>query len=202
MLVVDDGSLDRTAEIVSELAATEPRLRVLQEPHRGKGGAVRAGMLAASGSYRMLCDADFSMPVGEIALFLPPRVGGFDVAIGTREGPGAIRVGEPGHRHLMGRAFNGLIQCLLLPGIEDSQCGFKCFSAQAAELLFSRQTIEGFAFDVEILYLARSKELQIVEVPITWHYMEASSVKPLRDTWRMGRAALGIRLRASLGRYR
>ena len=202
VLVVDDGSQDRTAEVVRDLAVAEPRLRVLEEPHRGKGGAVRAGMLAARGRYRFLCDADFSMPVLELDRFLPPYLHDWDVAIATREGPGAVRVGEPLHRHLMGRVFNSLIQALLLPGIEDSQCGFKCFTARAAEFLFPRQTVEGFAFDVEVLYLARQQGMRIVEVPITWHYMDASSVKPVRDTWNMGRAALGIRIGAMLGRYK
>ncbi len=200
--MVDDGSEDGTAAVVRALAAAEPRLQLLEEPHRGKGGAVRAGMLAARGRYRFLCDADFSMPVTELDRFLPPYLHGWDVAIATREGPGAVRVGEPGHRHFMGRVFNGLIQVLLLPGIEDSQCGFKCFTDRAAEFLFPRQTVDGFAFDVELLFLARQQGMRILEVPITWHYMEASSVRPIRDTWRMGRAALGIRLGAALGRYK
>jgi len=200
--VVDDGSTDSTVEVVRNLAKSEERLRLIEEPHRGKGGAVRSGMLAAKGEFRFLCDADFSMPPSEIDRFLPPYIEPCDIAIATREGPGAVRVGEPSHRHLMGRVFNGLIQYMLLPGIEDSQCGFKCFSARAAEFLFSRQTIEGFAFDVEILFLAREQGMKLVEVPITWYYMDASSVRPVRDTWRMGRAAFDIRIGALLGRYR
>ena len=202
VVVVDDGSTDSTVQVVRDLAQSEARLRLIEEPHRGKGGAVRTGMLAATGEFRFLCDADFSMPPREIDRFLPPYIGPCDIAIATREGPGAVRVGAPSHRHLMGRVFNGLIQCRLLPGVEDSQCGFKCFSARAAEFLFSRQTIEGFAFDVEILFLAREQGMHLVEVPITWYYMDASSVRPVRDTWRMGRAAFDIRIGALLGRYR
>ncbi len=191
--VVDDGSTDRTAEVVEDLARDEPRLLVQREPHRGKGGAVRAGMLASAARYRFLADADFSMPVEEVARFLPPYLQAADVAIGTREGPGAVRVGEPGGRHVMGRVFNTLIQALLLPGIADSQCGFKCFSARAADALFRDQTVDGFAFDVEVLYLARRQGFAVVEVPITWHYVEASKVSPVRDTGRMVREVLRIR---------
>jgi len=199
--VVDDGSADGTCAYVESLAADEPRVVLQREPHRGKGGAVRAGMLASDASLRFLCDADFSMPVHEVDRFLPPYLSDYDVAIGTREGPGAHRVGEPESRHVMGRVFNGLIQATLLPGIADSQCGFKCFTAEAAEALFSRQTIEGFAFDVEILYLARRLGLGVVEVPITWYYDDVSSVKPVRDTWRMLKEVLRIRASHALGRY-
>ncbi len=192
--VVDDGSEDGTRDVVASLAADEPRLILQAEPHRGKGGAVKAGMLASDADFRFLCDADFSMPVQEVERFLPPYLDGYDVAIGTREGPGAVRVGEPESRHLMGRVFNGLVTTLLVPGIDDTQCGFKCFSGAAAERLFPHQTIDGFAFDVEILYLARRAGMRVVEVPITWYYMEASSVKPVRDTWRMFKEVLRIRM--------
>ncbi|HCP45599.1 MAG TPA: glycosyl transferase [Deltaproteobacteria bacterium] len=200
--VVDDGSSDGTCDIVESIAAGDPRVVLQREPHRGKGGAVRAGMLASKADYRFLCDADFSMPVAEVERFLPPYLGNYDIAIGSREGPGALRVGEPWRRHAMGRVFNRMIQTLLLPGVADSQCGFKCFTAHAAELLFPQQTVDGFAFDVEILFLARQAGLEVVEVPITWHYMDESSVHPVRDTWRMGREVLRIRARHGLGRYR
>jgi len=200
--VVDDGSADGTRDIVAELARDEPRLVLQAEPHRGKGGAVRAGMLASDADFRFLCDADFSMPVQEVERFLPPYLDGYDLAIGTREGPGAVRIGEPESRHLMGRVFNTLVTTALVPGFDDTQCGFKCFSAAAAEQLFPKQTIDGFAFDVEVLFLARKAGMRVVEVPITWYYMEASSVKPIRDTWRMVREVSRIRLADARGRYR
>jgi dolichyl-phosphate beta-glucosyltransferase len=200
--VVDDGSSDGTRDVVAELARDEPRLMLQAEPHRGKGGAVRAGMLASDADFRFLCDADFSMPVQEVRRFLPPYLDGYDLAIGTREGPGAVRIDEPESRHLMGRVFNGLVTTLLVPGIDDTQCGFKCFSRRAAEALFPLQTIDGFAFDVEVLFLARRAGMRIVEVPITWYYMEASSVKPVRDTWRMIREVMRIRIADATGRYR
>lgn len=200
--VVDDGSTDGTCRVVDEIAARQPGLVLQREPHRGKGGAVRAGMLASRASFRFLCDADFSMPVEEVSRFLPPRLSGYDLAIATREGPGAVRVGEPTSRHLMGRGFNLLVTALLVRGIADTQCGFKCFSGAAADALFPLQTIDGFAFDVEVLFLARKAGMRIEQVPITWYYMEASSVRPVRDTWRMLREVGRIRLRDLSGRYR
>ncbi|MCP4871805.1 MAG: glycosyltransferase family 2 protein [Proteobacteria bacterium] len=200
--VVDDGSADGTREVVTDLARDEPRLVLQAEPHRGKGGAVKAGMLASEADFRFLCDADFSMPVQEVERFLPPYLDGYDLAIGTREGPGAVRIDEPESRHIMGRVFNAVFTTALVPGIDDTQCGFKCFSASAAERLFPLQTIDGFAFDVEILFLARKAGMSIVEVPITWYYMEASSVKPVRDTWRMIKEVARIRLAEAQGRYR
>ncbi len=199
--VVDDGSEDDTCVVVESFAKDEPRLVLQREPHRGKGGAVRAGMLGSSAEFRFLCDADFSMPVHEVDRFLPPYLSGYDIAIGTREGPGAHRVGEPESRHVMGRVFNGLIQATLLPGIADSQCGFKCFTAAAAEALFPHQTIDGFSFDVEVLYLARRLGLDVVEVPITWYYDDVSSVKPIRDTYRMLKEVLRIRANHLRGLY-
>ncbi len=199
--VVDDGSSDDTCAYVESVAAGEPRVILQREPHRGKGGAVRAGMLASNADYRFLCDADFSMPVAEVFRFLPPYLSSYDIAIGTREGPGAHRVGEPQGRHLMGRVFNGVIQATLLPGLADSQCGFKCFSAAAAQALFPHQTIDGFAFDVEVLFLARTLGMHVVEVPITWFYDDVSSVKPVRDTYRMLKEVLRIRFNHLAGRY-
>src|SRR5829696_6765388 len=104
--VVDDGSFDRTAAIAEAFAARQPGVVVQREPHRGKGGAVKAGLLAATREYRFICDADLSMPIGEVARFLPPAAQPFDVAIGSREGVRAHRIGEPAYRHLMGRLFN------------------------------------------------------------------------------------------------
>jgi len=201
--VVDDGSDDDTCAVVERIAAEldEPRLLLQREPHRGKGGAVKAGMLASDADWRFLCDADFSMPVAEVERFLPPYLHDEHVIIGTREGPGAVRVGEPESRHLMGRVFNRIVQTLLVPGISDSQCGFKCFSARAVDELFPHVTIDGFAFDVEVLFLARKRGFHIAEVPITWHYMEASKVRPFRDTRRMVTEVLRIRASHVAGRY-
>jgi dolichyl-phosphate beta-glucosyltransferase len=200
--VVDDGSRDETAAIAERLAAAEPRLIVQREPHRGKGGAVKTGLLSARGAFRFICDADLSMPINEIARFLPPSLDRFDVAIGTREGLGARRIGEPSYRHVMGRLFNGVVQRLALPGIEDSQCGFKMFTAAAVHSIFPLVTIDGWAFDVEVLTIAREQGLRVVEVPIEWHYRSESQVSMVRDSLGMLRELLRIRLRAFRGAYR
>lgn len=199
--VVDDGSSDGTASVVTDLGRRDARVVLQREPHRGKGGAVKAGMLAAVSQFRFLCDADLSMPAGELARFLPPVLSAFDVAIGSREGVGARRVGEPLVRHVMGRVFNYAVQQALLPGIEDTQCGFKMFTARAADAIFPRVTVEGWAFDIEVLYLARLLRLQVVEVPIEWHYRTESQVSMVRDSVGMMREVLRIRSRARRGQY-
>lgn len=199
--VVDDGSADRTAEIVEQAGAAEPRVVLQRELHRGKGGAVKAGLLAAHAPFRFICDADLSMPVTELPRFLPPALTGFDVAIGSREGRDARRIGEPLYRHLMGRAFNYGVQALTLPGIDDSQCGFKMFTASAVEAIFPRVTVDGWAFDVEALTIARIQGLRIVEVPIEWHYREESRLSILRDGFTMLGQIVRIKWRALRGRY-
>jgi dolichyl-phosphate beta-glucosyltransferase len=141
------------------------------------------------------------MPIAEIAQFLPPQLTGFDVAIGSREGHGARRIGEPIVRHLAGRAFNYLVQHLMLAGIEDTQCGFKMFTARAVEAIFPRVTIEGWAFDIEVLHIARARGLRIVEVPIEWHYGRESRLSLTRDGAAMFRELLRIRRRARRGEY-
>jgi dolichyl-phosphate beta-glucosyltransferase len=201
IVVVDDGSGDATVDVVERFAQTEPRVRVQREPHRGKGGAVRAGFLASRAAYRFLCDADLSMPAREIERFMPPAVLA-DVVIGTREGAGARRIGEPLPRHLAGRAFNTVVRALLVPGIHDTQCGFKMFTAAAAESIFPHVTIAGWAFDIEVLYLARLHRLRVREVPVEWHFRADSRVRMLRDSIGMIAEVLRIRLRALRGSYR
>jgi glycosyltransferase involved in cell wall biosynthesis len=200
--VVDDGSADGTVAIADRAAAVESRIVVQREPHRGKGGAVKAGLLAARGAFRFICDADLSMPIAEVSRFLPPDIEPFEVAIGSREGVRARRIGEPVYRHLMGRLFNLTVQWLVLPGIEDSQCGFKMFTADAVQSIFPRVTVDGWAFDVEVLAVARARRLRIVEVPIEWHYRAESRLSMLRDGWEMLQELIRIRLRAATGKYK
>jgi dolichyl-phosphate beta-glucosyltransferase len=199
--VVDDGSVDRTARVVEEHSREDARIVLQREPHRGKGGAAKAGLLAARGTYRFLCDADLSMPIRELPRFLPPLLVDFDVAIGSREGHGSRRIGEPLRRHWVGRTFNLAVQWLAVSGLADTQCGFKMFTASAVEEIFPLVTIDGWAFDIEALVIARRRRLRIVEVPIEWHYRPESRVSILRDGYHMLRDLLEIRMRARRGEF-
>lgn len=193
--VVDDGSTDDTAAVVETLAADEPRVVVQREPHRGKGAAVRAGMLTSTAAHRVSCDADFSMRPHELERLLAPLAQGADVVIASREAPGATRIGEPLHRRWLGHAFRRFVQIVALPGITDSQCGFKAYTARAAELCFAELAIEGFAFDVELLLRARRLGLDVREVAIDWRYDPDTRVHALRDGLHMARDVLRARLR-------
>ncbi len=199
--VVDDGSEDETRNVVQQAQLNDDRIVLQREPHRGKGGALRAGLLAARGALRFMCDADLAMPPGEIPRFLALVPDKCDIAIGTREGPGARRVGEPAYRHLMGRAFNALVRYALLPDLQDTQCGFKLFSAQAVEAILPLTTLEGWALDLEILYIARGQGWRVREVPIEWHHDAQSRVSVMRDPWRMAADVWTIRSNARRGLY-
>ena len=201
VIVVDDGSTDMTASVVSNFAKDDNRLSLLSIPHGGKGSAVRAGMLHTKGQYRFMCDADLSMPIEQLARFLPDKIGNYDLALGSREISGAERFKEPPYRHLMGRLFNAFVRIMAVPGFMDTQCGFKCFVGNVADNLFSLQRINGFAFDVEIMYLATRKRLKIKEVPIDWHYDKESKVRPVRDSLLMAANILRIHWASLTGKY-
>jgi dolichyl-phosphate beta-glucosyltransferase len=199
--VVDDGSEDDTAAIVTRVAGEDARVTLQREPHRGKGGAVRAGMLASRAELRFLCDADLSMPIHELSRFLDTVPRECDIAIGSREGEAARRVGEPFYRHAMGRVFNTLVRKSVLPAIHDTQCGFKMFTGRAAQAVFSATTIPGWAFDIEVLAIARTQGWRIRELPIEWHYGTESRVAPVRDSYRMLRDLWTIRGNIRRGAY-
>jgi dolichyl-phosphate beta-glucosyltransferase len=203
VLVADDGSTDSTVAAVRALGARHPALRVLPlGRNRGKGAAVRAGMLAATGAYRLFADADGATPIAELKRLEPALLAGADVAIGSRVlvDP-AVAVRTRAHRVAVGRLFNWLVARLGLRGIADSQCGFKAFRADAARAIFSRQRIDGFGFDVEVLYLARRLGFGVRVVPLRWEHKENSRVAPLRDTLLMLSDVLGVRLNAWRGVY-
>jgi dolichyl-phosphate beta-glucosyltransferase len=201
VVVVENGSQDHTFALAQDFASTHPQFKVLQNAQSGKGRAVRQGMLAAQGEYRFMCDVDLSMPIEEVNRFLPPTLEGYDISIASREAPGAVRYNEPYYRHLVGRVYNGLIRTLALPGLQDTQCGFKCFSKRAAEDLFPRQTLTGWSFDVEILFIARIIGYRMVEIPINWYYHPHSKISVVRDSFKMGLDLLTIRSNALRGLY-
>ncbi len=200
VVLVENGSQDRTLEVAQKFANHFPNFFVLHEELAGKGRAVRTGMLKAQGEYRFIADTDFSMPVENLNRFLPPQCD-WDIAIASRESPGAVRYNEPLYRHLTGRIYNFMIRSLVLPGLEDTQCGFKCFRAAIAEDIFRYQTLTGWAFDVELLAIARRRGYSIIEIGIPWYYNPGSKINIFRDFSRMFFDLLTIRRNARKGLY-
>ncbi len=201
VLIIENGSQDNTYSIAQDFIREHSNFSVQRTPTKGKGLAVRQGMLSAMGEYRMMLDADLSMPVDQISRFLPPVQKGADIVIASREAPGAVRYNEPSYRHIGGRVINMMIKLLALPGLQDTQCGFKCLRAKVAEDLFSLQTIMGWSFDVEILYIARLRGYSIAELPIPWYFSEQSHLRPVNDAIQLFFDLLRIRTNANRGRY-
>lgn len=214
VLVVDDGSNDGTRALAETYATVRAgaRVRVIANAHRGKAYAVRSGVLAAQGKIVGFTDADLATPIETLDTSIALFAAGADVVIGSREGLGAIRHDEPPYRHLMGRIFNGLVQIVALPGIQDTQCGFKIMRGTVARTLFTATRLYGedspaptgpavTGFDVELLYLARRRGYRIAEVPVNWQYIAESKVNPLRDTIRNVRDLVMVRVNSLIGRY-
>lgn len=201
VILVNNNSRDNTLDIAQEFAAEYPFFTALSEPTQGKGAAVRAGMLAGRGDYLFIADADLSMPIEEVNKFLPPQLSDYDIAIGSREAAGAVRYNEPEYRHIMGRVFNLIVKIMAVRGFQDTQCGFKSFRRETAQDLFAYQTIDGWAFDVELLFIAQRRGYKIVEVPIDWYYRTNSRINPLRDAFNMFREVIKIRLNGWKGLY-
>ncbi len=212
IIVVDDGSQDETAALAHEFARRHPMVRVIENPHRGKAYAVRSGVEQARGDYVLFADADHATPIGEWRKLWPHFEHGYDVVIGSREGLGAVRHGEPFLRHLMGRVFNTIVRLLIGGNFQDTQCGFKAFRADAAHDIFGRtrlyrdngpETTEPMVtgFDVELLYIAVRRGYRVKDVPVHWYYSAHSKVNPLRDSWRNLRDVLAVRWNAWRGLY-
>lgn len=193
IILVDDGSLDTTAEFVRALY---PKVNVVSyKPNRGKGYAVKMGMLAATGDYRVFYDADGSTPIDELGNMWPCFDAGADVVIGSRSLPESdVQVRQHYIREGMGRTFNKVVKVLLGLSYIDTQCGFKGFTARSAQILFPRQQRNRFSFDAELLYIARKHHLRVQELPVCWMNSPHSRVKLLRDSFDMVRGILRIRL--------
>lgn len=201
VIVVSDGSSDRTVEVVRTgypWALLETYAR-----NRGKGYAVRTGMQAASGQYRVFYDADASTPIEEVEKLWPRFEGGADIVIGSRAMPESdVQAHQAWYRENMGRTFNVILRALRLTRFRDTQCGFKGFSAAACEVVFPRQTVYGFGFDVELLYIAAKHGLRVEQVPIRWRNSRRTTVNPITDSARMVAEAVSVRLKDLKGRYR
>ncbi|MFH1591152.1 MAG: dolichyl-phosphate beta-glucosyltransferase [archaeon] len=200
ILVVDDGSTDRTATVAK---SASPLVKVLSVPeNRGKGHAVRAGMLAAKGMRILFSDADLSTPIEDLAL-LERHLKSHDIVIGSRNLSGSmVETKQPWYRQLAGKLFSLFTRIVILPGIKDTQCGFKLFSKSAARVIFSRARLDGFAFDVEALYLARKLKYRIAEVPVHWYNSPQSKVRMFADPFKMALSIFGIYGNDLFGRYR
>jgi glycosyltransferase involved in cell wall biosynthesis len=193
---VDDGSTDGTRDAL-QMAASEHEVCIAR-PHRGKGAALRAGVAASHGDHVLLTDVDWSVPPAAAARLLTVDA---DLVIATREGAGARRLGEPLLRHWLGRAFNGLVQATVLAGHADTQCGCKVMNGALARSIFSMLTVDGFALDVELLYVAHLQGLRVREAPVAWRYESDSRVRPLRDALRMTAELQRVRANARAGVY-
>ncbi len=203
VIVADDGSRDGTAEAAAAARPDDPRLRVLAlGRNQGKGAAVRAGVQAARGRRVLFSDADLSTPIEDLEVLERALDDGAAVAIGSRAlRDSRVMVHQPWHRKTMGKVFNLLVQVLALPGIHDSQCGFKLFRHAEAQRLFGAQRLPGFSFDVEILFLARKFGFRVAEVPVSWYDSPSSRVHPVLDSARMLRDLFRIRWDWLRGRY-
>lgn len=213
VIVVDDGSSDQTVQVVEAFCATHAIVRLIRNDHRGKGYAVRTGVLAARGHIVLFFDADSSTPIEDVEKLLPWFERGYAIVIGSREGLGAKRIKEPFYRHLMGRIFNMVVRMLTVRGIDDTQCGFKSLTSDVAKEIFARAHLYGedaksikgamvTAYDVEVLFLGQKLGHKIKEVPVMWRYGTESKVNPLKDSWRNFRDVVMVRWNDWQGKYK
>ncbi|OGJ22500.1 MAG: hypothetical protein A2804_03010 [Candidatus Pacebacteria bacterium RIFCSPHIGHO2_01_FULL_46_10] len=211
IVLTDDGSTDGTLDALYAFEKTHDHVMVLNNPHQGKGPTVASGMLVAHGKLRLFSDFDQATPIHEVERLLPFFDDGYDIVIGSREVQGARREKEPFHRHIMGKGFNLFVKLFTVRGIQDTQCGFKMFTDQAAKTLFPMLSVykagnvrgDAFtgAFDVELLYIAKKKNLKIAEVPVFWKHIKTNRVDPIKDSTRMLIDLVKIRFSDMLGAY-
>ncbi|HEY9774910.1 MAG TPA: dolichyl-phosphate beta-glucosyltransferase [Planktothrix sp.] len=204
IIVVDDGSGDHTTDIVQDFGKHHENVRLISyAPNQGKGYAVRTGMLSAYGDYLLIDDADGASPIEEVERLESAIASGADIAIGSRNIPEAgTKIQTVSYRKHMGNTFNLIVQSLLLPGIRDTQCGFKLFKSKVAQDLFGVSAQNGFAYDVEVLFIARLRGYKIAEVAINWTNVEGSKVNVISDSLNMLVQVLFMRIAAIFGAYR
>ncbi len=204
IVCVDDGSTDGSWEILKRLAAADERVRIDRLPeNRGKGAAVRKGMLAAEGELVVFMDADLSTPLDEMAGFLGALESGYEVVIGNRRAPGSeITRHQPWIRETLGRGFTVLTRLLLAPGVHDFTCGFKGFHRDAARKIFARSSLNGWAFDAELVVIAHSLGLKLAQVPVAWHDEEGTKVRILQAVLGSLRELIVIGWKRIKGDYR
>ena len=213
VIVSDDGSSDTTREIVEWYQKDWPNLKLLKNIHKGKAPAIISGIFEARGEYTLFTDVDLSVPIEEATKMLNwIESHGYDIAIASREGIGAKRINEPQTRHFMGRVFNALVQIVLLPGINDTQCGFKLFRTNAIQKIFNKTKLYSLndkeisggrvsAFDVEILYIARKLGYKIKEVPVIWYYGGDSKVHNVKDSYYNAKDVFKVKFNSLRGLY-
>ena len=203
VIVVNDGSTDRTADIVRDFAKTAPEVRLIENAgNRGKGYSVRAGLLQAVGDVVMFTDADLSAPIEEAERLFNAIAGGADIAIGSRWLESSRQIHrQPLYRQFFGRCFNSLVRGVMRLPFADTQCGFKAFTRAAAQTVFQLQTIEHWGFDPEILFIALLRGYWIIEVPVSWAHDERSRISYLRDGIKMLEEIAIIRWNALRGHY-
>lgn len=195
VVVVDDGSDDDTAAVARAASSDALAITVIRLPeNRGKGAAVRAGVAATTGDAVLYMDADLATDLAGVDAFLA-RLADADVVVGSRAVPGARVHNTTALRTVMGRTFNGLVRLIARLDVHDSQCGFKAFRGDAARLLFALGEVDGFAFDPEVLVMARILGYRVVEVPVDWTAVDGSSVRPVRDSLVTGLALVRIVVR-------
>jgi dolichyl-phosphate beta-glucosyltransferase len=203
ILVVNDGSTDRTVDVVREFQAQAPEVRMIENPgNRGKGYSVRAGMLQAQGEILVFTDSDLSAPIEEADRLFAAIAAGADIAIGSRwleSGRQTHR--QPLYRQFFGRCYNLVTRMVMGLPFADTQCGFKAFTREAAQTVFQLQTIEGWGFDPEVLFIALKRGYRVVEVPVTWAHDERTRMKYLKDGVKMLREMASIRWNALTGLY-
>ena len=202
VILSDDGSDDRTLQIASEYFGDEGLIKISSPKNRGKGSAVRQGVLAASGEICLLSDADFSTPIQDFFKLYPLIQGGSDIVIGSRSlSDSNITVRQAWYRESMGRIFNKLVKIIVINGFVDTQCGFKCFRREKVTKIFKKMKINRFSFDVELLYLAHKSNLKISEIPIEWHNVLESRVRIIQDSLGMLKDLFQIKINDLLGKY-